>query len=434
MKQLYTILFALSIILINPWGQMRGEIWTIPKILILFLITFSNLIILLECRLTADKFPQLSRTWKIQFLLWGIFLACGLISTLNSPFPWHSFLGQEQMRDGWLYGLLLAAFTLSNTLLLQRYPHLFPSQCRGLIIGSLLLSLSIFPQILDWRIDYTTTSGQLLQSNILTSTIFRNQQPIGLYSHRGHASFVLATMSTLILLLWRSHSLSKRQAIALLCPLVAALFLTQTRASILAFFGATAYIFGGKIKRAIPFFLIGAIALGSWTTWRQIDKLSPLNQAASGRVGMWEQAVRGIKMRPLWGWGYNGHGIAHPYSDRWNPAPVRVLRIDAIGFVGEFATGKIQPRPIPTHKAHNLILDTLQSLGMVGFFAYFALFSFYFFHTLHSPLPKLAAIALTYLIFTFTWFDCAQYSHLLWWSFSGSDLLKLTPQPRSQIS
>ncbi|MEM9538332.1 MAG: O-antigen ligase family protein [Cyanobacteria bacterium P01_E01_bin.42] len=423
MKPLYTILFALSIILINPWGQMRGEIWTIPKILILFLITFSNLIILLECRLSANKFPRLSRTWKIQLLLWGILLTCGLISTLKSPFPWHSFLGQEQMRDGWLYWLLLGGFTLSNTLLLQRYPNLFPAQYRGLILGGLFISLSIFPQILDWRIDYTATSGQLLQSNILASTIFRNQQPIGLYSHRGHASFVLAVVSTLTLLLWRSHSLSKQQAIALLSPFIAALFLTQTRMGILAFFGATAYILGDKIKKVLPFLLIGAIALGSWTTWRQIDKLSPLNQATSGRVGMWEQAIRGIEMRPVWGWGYNGHGIAHPYSDRWNPAPARVLRMDAISFTGEFATGKIQTRPIPTHKAHNLILDTVQSLGIVGFLAYFVLFNCYFFFTFHSPFPKLAAIALIYLIFTFTWFDCAQYSHLLWWSFSKRDRL-----------
>ncbi|MBP0021785.1 MAG: O-antigen ligase family protein [Cyanobacteria bacterium SBLK] len=226
-------------------------------------------------------------------------------------------------------------------------------------------------------------------------------------------------LKTLILLLRRSLTLPKRQAIVLLCPFIAALFLTQTRMGILAFFGATAYLLRGKIKRAIPFLLIGAIALGSWTTWRQIDKLSPLNQAASGRVGMWEQALRGIKMRPVWGWGYNGHGIAHPYSDRWSPASIRVLRMDAISFVGEFATRNIQSRPIPTHKAHNLILDTLQSLGIIGLLAYFALFGFYFCHILHSPFFQLEAIAITALIFTLTWFDCAQYSHLLWWSFSG---------------
>ena len=28
MKYLYTLLFALSIVLINPWGESRGDIWT----------------------------------------------------------------------------------------------------------------------------------------------------------------------------------------------------------------------------------------------------------------------------------------------------------------------------------------------------------------------------------------------------------------------
>jgi O-antigen ligase len=388
---------SLFIIIIHPYLFRTTEFW-----------------------LTSGKFPQFSRTWCNQLLLWGIFLTFGLISTLKSPFPWHSFLGQEQMGDGWLYWSLLAAFTLSNTLLVQVYPHLFLAQCRGLILGGLLLSFSIFPQILDWHIDYTATSGQLLQSNILLSTIFRNQQPIGLYSHRGHAAFVLAVISTLILLLWRSHFLSKRHAIALLFPLILALFLTQTRMGILAFLGASIDLLGGKIKKLLPFFLIGAIAMSSWTTWRQIDNLSFVNQAVSGRVGMWEQAIRGIQLRPLWGWGYNGHGLASPYTDRWTTTPRRVLSIDAVSFVGEFATGEIRRTPIPTYKAHNLIFDTWQSLGIIGFLSYLALFGSYFGNVLRSPFDKSEAIAIAYLIFTLTWFDCAQYSHLLWWSFSAA--------------
>lgn len=91
------------------------------------------------------------------------------------------------MGDGLLYWLLIAIFTLSNNLLLKLHPELFRSQLQGLIIGGVILALSIFPQVINWRIDYTATSGQLFQSHILASTIFKNHQPIGLYSHRGHA-------------------------------------------------------------------------------------------------------------------------------------------------------------------------------------------------------------------------------------------------------
>lgn len=164
---------------------MRGEIWTQPKVFAILLICILNCLILWEDRENL-KLPQ---SWKINRLLWEIFLGIGLIATVVSPFPWRSLLGQEQMGDGLLYWLLIAIFTLSNNLLLRLHPKLARSQLQGLVIGGVILAISIFPQTINWRIDYTATSGQLLRDNILASTIFQNQQPIGLYSHRGHASF-----------------------------------------------------------------------------------------------------------------------------------------------------------------------------------------------------------------------------------------------------
>jgi hypothetical protein len=113
MKTLYTLLYALSIILINPWGSSRGFIWTSPKVLIIWLIVGVNLALLWEKR----KALTISRQWKI-----SLFLSIGAISTLQSPFPLTSFFGQDQMGDGWLYWLLIAAFTLSNTLLIRLHP------------------------------------------------------------------------------------------------------------------------------------------------------------------------------------------------------------------------------------------------------------------------------------------------------------------------
>ena len=199
MKHLYTWLFALSIILINPWGYNRGEIWTYPKIFALLLITILNISIL-----SIQKFDiTLSRNWKISKLLWEIFLGIGLLSTMFSPFPLRSLFGQNEMGDGWLYWLLIAAFTLSNTLVLRHRPSIVRFQVNGLIIGGVILALSIFPQVINWTIDYTATSGQLFRDNILASTIFQTQQPIGLYSHRGHAAFVLAAVAVLAVTSWQ---------------------------------------------------------------------------------------------------------------------------------------------------------------------------------------------------------------------------------------
>lgn len=246
-KYLYTLLFSLSIILINPWGLSRGEIWTQPKVFVVLLISLLNLFFLWK-----DRFAlTIPRSWFINRLLWELFLGIGLLSTLQSPFPLRSLFGQEQMGDGWLYWLIIAVFTLSNTLLLRVYPELLRSQLNGLLIGGVIVALSIFPQVIDWRIDYTATMGQLLQENVLASTIFVQQQPIGLYSHRGHAAFVLTATGVLSLVGWRWGWLSLKVTKAVLFAIVAALLLTQTRMGILAMLVATAYLLGRKYYKLL---------------------------------------------------------------------------------------------------------------------------------------------------------------------------------------
>jgi hypothetical protein len=119
MKTICTILYALSIILINPWGTTRGLIWTSPKVLIVWLMISLNIALLLS----PKKSLAMPQSWIHSLILWTIFLSIGAISTLHSPFPLTSFFGQDQMGDGWLYWLLIAAFTLSNSLLLIARPQ-----------------------------------------------------------------------------------------------------------------------------------------------------------------------------------------------------------------------------------------------------------------------------------------------------------------------
>lgn len=92
MKTLYTILYALSIILINPWGTTRVLIWTSPKVLIVWLIISLNIALLLSHK----KSLAILQSWIHSLILWTIFLSTGAIYTLHSPFPLTSFLGQDQ--------------------------------------------------------------------------------------------------------------------------------------------------------------------------------------------------------------------------------------------------------------------------------------------------------------------------------------------------
>ncbi|WP_377473618.1 MAG: O-antigen ligase family protein [Microcoleus anatoxicus] len=355
MKTLYTLLFALSIILINPWGNSRGLIWTSPKVFVIWLIVGVNLALLWEQR----KSITISQKWKISLILWTIFLSIGAISTLQSPFPLTSFFGQDQMGDGWLYWLLIAAFTLSNSLLLTVHPQLINSQFQGLLIGGIILSLSIFPQIIDWRLDYTATMGQIIRADVNASSIFQGQQPIGLYSHRGHAAIVLALIIITSLFGWFSRFTTTKLTAITLILTVPALLLTSTRSAILALMVATVYLLRGKYyKIIVGIILIAIIAIAIMTVTRPPYWSKPtIAQIMSSRSPMWTLSARGIKKRPLFGWGFDGFGIAYPYIRNPQVTPI-VVNLDEFTYNYINIKGEISTREIPTYKAHNWILET----------------------------------------------------------------------------
>lgn len=427
-KHFYTWLFALSIVLVNPWGESRGDIWTDPKVFAVLAISLSNLTILWQKRF-ALTIPQ---SWLINRTLWGLFLGIGLLSTWESPFPLRSLFGQDQMGTGLLYWLIIATFTLSNTLLLKLHPELLRNQLNGLLIGGVILALSIFPQLIDWRIDYTATMGQLLRDNILVSTIFREQQPIGLYSHRGHASFVLAAVTILAVVSWKWKWISTRKVLLLLSLIIPALLLTFTRAGVLALIVAGAYWLycSEKAKSyrtvVIVTLLISLLFLSAVSSTRRIEALSRYNfdsktlaikYLTSDRSGLWFQSISGIQKRPLLGWGFDGFGIAYPYilSPNWMP---NVISLGEFSFDYIGKNGQLNTMPIPTYKAHNLILDTTLSVGILGMLCYAALLVFCFRLIQLSPLSGIEALVVAYIVFTLTWFECAQFTHIAWWVLS----------------
>lgn len=413
-KIIYTLLFTLSIVIINPWGSSRGEIWTQPKCAVLGLIVICNLYLLWKNWDTL----QIPKSWFTCKLLWEIFLLIGFISTLLSPFPIRSLFGQDQMGDGWLYWLLVAAFTLSNTLVLRRYPQLLPAQLYGFLIGGLILALSMFPQLIDWRIDYTATTGQLLRDNILVSTIFQDHQPIGLYSHRGHAAFVLAAIGVMAVACRQLQWVSLRTTVTIIIPIAIALFLANTRMALVAFFVSILYLSGRKYyRRLIPIILVFILMIGVMTTTRQISGLSAIRQMTSDRIYLWQIAPRGISKRPLFGWGFNGFGIAYPYIRSPKDTP-NVLRLGDLSYDVAGEDGNLHTVPLITYKAHNLILDTILSVGILGMVSYLALWGYGIFLVFRSPNGKLLAVAIAYLVFTLTWFEVAQFTHLAWWTLS----------------
>lgn len=418
MKNLYTLLYAFSLILINPWGGSRGEIWTQPKVFVVLLIVLSNLSFLWEER----KLLTFSRQWKICLILWGVFLTVGAISTLNSPFPERSFWGQDQMGDGWLYWLLISIFSLSNRLLLKLHPELFLSQMRGLLIGGAVVAVSVFPQVVNWQIDYTATSGQSIAHDVLASTIFRGQQPIALFSHRGHAAIVLTLTAVICAVGWKWKLINDRTSTLILFIILPALLFTNTRTAILSLIIALFYLLGWQYyKLMIAVIALGLVAISAMTFTRPLDwNRVSVAQVMSSRSPLWELAVRGIQKRPLFGWGFNGFGIAYPFVANPNKVP-EIVNLGQFSYDYLDINGQIRTEKIPSYKAHNWILDTAISTGILGVIASFALWGYCLHCAIVSLNTDISAMAIGYLTFILPWFECAQYAQVLWWALDGSE-------------
>jgi O-antigen ligase len=200
--------------------------------------------------------------------------------------------------------------------------------------------------------------------------------------------------------------------------LISGLLLTQTRAGLLALMVGLAYLLGRKYyKFVIPAALVCLLVIGITTTTRQIDNLPLVKQITSDRVDLWEVANRGIQKHPLLGWGMNGFGAAYP-EVRYRKKLVKIIRLDDFTFKYQHKDGRILTASLPTVKAHNIILDTTLSVGLLGLIPYLALLGLCLLQIINSPYRGIEAVAIAYFAYTFTWFECAQFSHVAWWAFS----------------
>lgn len=454
------VLFFSSIILINPWGSLffvtetgRAEVWTFPRVLVLLAIVIANFIWLLKLKFwkKAGIF-SISRDGRLTILLVCFLLSAG-ISTLYSPFPIHSLLGHPVLGDGLLYWALITAFIISNILVLRIEPRFLKPQLFGILSGSCIVGLSIIPQVFDWRLDYTFTSGQVsyLDDRLLQSSIWQMQMPIGLYSNRGHASFVLASSICLAIAAlsrqWVSGKLWKLGCFIMFIALIA----SQSLAGILScVIGVTSLIswhsrhaligFIYNKKRIILFVFTSLIAvlimLCIRLFWaypdlaKEIENKSygVLENSLTGRLYLWVEGVKSIAQRPLFGWGYNGFGISHLFMGDWSgrlsnyipngstvdtPIGIHEYTFDFLSVDGNVYSGTVF-----SHKAHNLIIDLLLSTGIAGSFFYLALLGYGTWVLINSEFSILASVVVVYFAFTQTWFESAQFSHLPWWCIS----------------
>ena len=478
----YGVLCALSLVLINPWGRPRGEIWTDPKVyavIALALLTWSILLVLLV-RFVMQRFGHgrparfyPPPAWGWAALLWALYLGFGLLSVYYSPVRTsNALMPNNEMGDGWVYWAYVAAFVLGNALVLKRFPQLFRAQLYGFLVAGLLTGLAVIVQTVDWRLDFTATMGKVGYNTdaikLLYSNIYKGQMPIGLTSHRGHAGFIVAAIGVLALVSMLRGWVGKRYGWPLYLLLLVGVYLTSTRGAQAAFIGGLVYLLirfwrAGRARRIVllafvPLViggagLLGASALGVPNVTRSLPSLAMLstNPGAftSFRLDYWRIAADGIRERPLLGWGYNGFGLAFPYVNDFEkkfkqqlaprkgsiaPGEPQVFEIEQLRGTDHYyfrylsTDGKVHLGQVLSNKAHNLILDVWLSVGLGGLVSYVLLLGIFLWVTARGDGWGLEAVGVVYLIYSLTWFESAQFSHLTWWIFSAGLAFQRLPQ------
>ncbi|WP_333143896.1 MULTISPECIES: O-antigen ligase family protein [unclassified Microcoleus] len=153
-------------------------------------------------------------------------------------------------------------------------------------------------------------------------------------------------------------------------------------------------------------------------------------QVMSSRSPLWEISVRGIQKRPLFGWGFNGFGIAYPFVATPNKVP-EIVNLGQFSYDYIAPNGQVRTEKIPSYKAHNWILDTAISTGILGLIAAVALWGYCLKCAIVSLNTDLSAVAIGYLTFILPWFECAQYAQVLWLALDGSE--SSFPSPKLSI-
>lgn len=130
--------------------------------------------------------------------------------------------------------------------------------------------------------------------------------------------------------------------------------------------------------------------------------------------------MRGIQKRPLFGWGFNGFGIAYPFVANPNNIP-QIVSLGQFSYDYLDINGQVRTEKIPNYKARNWILDTVISTGILGAIALFALWRYCLYCAIVSLNTDISAVAIGYLTFILPWFECAQYAQVQWLALDASE-------------
>ncbi len=428
--RIYGFLFFCAVTLINPLGSRRSEIWVDPKLAVLVAIgVFQFFWIAMVVRRKKSEFwslfEQVFNQHKWLWLTWIAALVVGTLSTILSPFPERSFWAHPELRDGLFFWAVLLLVAVGASFVARFNSQAVRSAEAGVVAGVALHALVMIVQVIDWRFDFTATSfvTNSVYSEMLASTVWKSQMPIGLYLHRAQASYMVGLTALCLLIYLPRITASKKEkpVLVFIGLLICVLILGNSRGVLIPFALAFLLILWQKLqsfgvnlrkqvwKRAA---VLGLAVIFFATTIGIVFQLKrpivhesagKINVISGGRWEYWQNSLKLVRDRPVLGWGFNGYGVGAPTLERCaRSAGNKVTEVLDYNFVCHMADGSVRVFHSFAAKAHNWVLDQIVAFGLDGAIAWFLFIGSLFAALMRQGLAALALYAFIYLLF---WYD-----------------------------
>jgi len=297
-------------------------------------------------------FPRYRPKFNILTIALLVYLGVLILTTLTGVSPLRSFWSNHERMTGLLMWFHLTAFFVVLSSVFKTHREWRDIFVVTVSAASIVASISLL--VLNGLLDFPGAGG----GSTIGNTSF-----MGVY--------LLFNAFIAIYLFLKSQNAIRYYSLATFLVIVAALFVSDALASIIAFFGGIvlllllylSFMTGKRYLKILGLAVISVSAIAAAALVFLLVEDGSLAREQFIRIDgenrfiVWEMAWRGFAERPWLGWGPE------------NFITLFMRRFEPRFFIPEYGGGALFDR------AHNIVFDTLATSGIVGLLSYIAIFA-----------------------------------------------------------
>ena len=297
-------------------------------------------------------YPRYRPKFNILTIALLVYLGVLILTTLTGVSPLRSFWSNHERMTGLLMWFHLTAFFVVLSSVFKTHREWRDIFVVTVSAASIVASISLL--VLNGLLDFPGAGG----GSTIGNTSF-----MGVY--------LLFNAFIAIYLFLKSQNAIRYYSLATFLVIVAALFVSDALASIIAFFGGIvlllllylSFMTGKRYLKILGLAVISVSAIAAAALVFLLVEDGSLAREQFIRIDgenrfiVWEMAWRGFAERPWLGWGPE------------NFITLFMRRFEPRFFIPEYGGGALFDR------AHNIVFDTLATSGIVGLLSYIAIFA-----------------------------------------------------------